>query len=148
MKSPPVQLALKRMHRKNGRRHLPDGGQARDHAPLLAPALRLRLLGLDGFDLPVGMGAVLLDDVAAVLEASPEQVDQERLRVAMEHPAGPHGAVSPPVVVADGGATLRRAAPAARVTACAPPLPDALAPHGGTATDEWRVTGTAARLRA
>ena len=39
------------------------------------------------------------------------------LRVAMEHPAGPHDAVSPQVMVADGGDTPRSAAPAAPVPA-------------------------------
>ena len=76
-------------------------------------AARLRQ---DGFS-PLGRGAVRLDHIAFVVETSPEQVDQERPRVAMKHPADLHGLPSPQVVVADGEDTLRSAAPAARVTA-------------------------------
>ena len=75
--------------------HPLDGACARDGGARLAPALPRGPLGLDGFDLAGCERAIALDHVAVVIEASPEQVNQKGLGIAMEHPACAHGVSSP-----------------------------------------------------
>ena len=95
-----------------------DGAHAHDGAPRLAPALGPGPLGLDGTDLSIRPGAISLDHIALVVEASAEQVHEKRLCVAMEHSAGLHGRSLPrPCKATADGAHPRRGRPAARVTA-------------------------------
>ena len=70
--------------------HLLDGAQARDGAPRLAATLAPGPLGLDGADLAVGEGPVFFDDVALVVEAAPEDVDEKGFRVGAMRAADPH----------------------------------------------------------
>ena len=73
--------------------HLLHGADARDDMSLFAPTPGLGLFGLEGTDLPVGEGPVFFDDVAFVIEAAPEDVDEKGSRVGAVRATDPHGAL-------------------------------------------------------